>query len=135
MVRWHLRPGYLADLEPLSQRAVFRFFTDAGKDAVAILLLSIADQRATKGRLTSKKSRVRHESLCFGLIKEYFKKEDQKPFVRLVDGNDILRLGIKEGPVIGLILKEVEEAQAAGEIKTKEEALCLAKELLKKSIK
>ncbi len=132
MVRWHLRPGYLADLDPLSERAVFRFFRDAGKDAVAILLLSIADQRATKGRLTSKKSRVGHEKLCFKLIKDYFRKESEEPLVRLLNGDDVLKLGIQEGPAIGLILKEVEEAQGAGEIKTKEEAFCLAKEFLKK---
>ena len=42
---------------------------------------------------------------------------------RLVSGEDILELGYKAGPVIGAILRSVEEAQLNGEISTKVEAI------------
>jgi len=71
MVFWHLRPGYLADNENISPRAVFRYFRDAAGEGLSILLISLADQRATRGRLTSKESRLQHEKAVAGLIKEY----------------------------------------------------------------
>lgn len=41
----------------------------------------------------------------------------------LVNGHDLLTLGFKQGPVIGAILKAVEERQLEGELSSKEEAL------------
>ena len=42
---------------------------------------------------------------------------------RLLNGGDIMALGYPEGPVIGKILRAVEEAQLEGKISAKEEAL------------
>jgi poly(A) polymerase len=44
----------------------------------------------------------------------------------LITGNDLLTLGIPEGPVIGRILKSVQEKTLNGEISTREEALATA---------
>lgn len=49
-------------------------------------------------------------------------KEEIKP-LSLLGGHDILKLGHKEGPVIGKILKALEEQQLERKIQTKEEAL------------
>ena len=85
MILWHLRPGYLADNDEVTQRATFRYFRDTAQEGVSTLLLSIADQRATKGRLTTKESRVRHEKTVFALIKEYFRKKNEKKLPRLIN--------------------------------------------------
>jgi poly(A) polymerase len=42
---------------------------------------------------------------------------------RLVNGEDVLRMGYEPGPVVGEILAAVEEAQLNGEIGTKDEAI------------
>lgn len=133
MVFWHLRPGYLADSEPVTDRAKFRYFRDTGKEAVSILLLSIADQRATKGPLTSKESRVQHERVCSQLIREFFFNSKQKKLLRLVNGNDVMReLNLVPSPIIGKILSSLEEMQAIGKITTKKEALKEAAKILKR---
>jgi len=132
MVLWHLRPGYLADIDELTPRAKFRFFRDTNTEAISTLLLSIADQRATKGRLTTKESRVRHEKIVFSLIKEYFKKLKEKKLPRLINGNDLLKkFKLEPSPLIGKILSEIEELQAIGKIRTKLEALRVASRLIK----
>ena len=41
------------------------------------------------------------------------------------------KLGLKPGPLIGVILRDVEEAAALGEIATSEEALDFARDWLK----
>lgn len=127
MIFWHLRPGYIADIENLTQRAIYRFFRDAQDEAVSILLLSIADQRSTRGPLTRGANRKHHEDVCLGLAREFFRKAKEKKLPPLVNGYDIMRhLKAPPGPLIGKILEEINEAQAAGELKTKAGALELA---------
>ena len=132
MIFWHLRPGYIADIENLTQRAIYRFFRDAGDEAVSILLLSIADQRSTRGPLTRGANRRHHEDVCLGLTREFFRKAKEKKLPPLVNGYDIMRhLKLPPGPLIGKILEEINETRAAGELKTKAEALELARKFVK----
>ncbi len=129
----HLRPGYLVTNPVMTPRAKFRFFRDAGSEAAGILLLSLADQRATRGYPTLEKSRGRHERTGRALIKEYFQKQKEEKTVRLVNGHDIIKeFGLPPSPEVGRILRELEELQAIGKIGTKMEALRAASKLLKK---
>lgn len=131
MVLWHLRPGFMADIEELTPRAKFRYFRDTGREAISVLLLSVADQRATKGPLTTKASRIRHEKVVFGLIREFFKREKEKRAPRLINGDDLIKkFKLEPSALIGKILSEVEELQAIGRIKTKHEALGVAVKLI-----
>lgn len=132
MVLWHLRPGYLADNENISERAIFRYYRDTNAEGVSILLLSMADQRATRGPLTSEKSRKQHEKSCLWLVKEYFRRKEEKRLPKLINGNDLIKkLGLVPGPLFGKILRVLDEEQAAGEINTKKAALELARKLAK----
>lgn len=132
MVFWHLRPGYLADIEQISERAIFRYFRDTAQEGLSILLLSLADQRATRGPLTTKESRLRHEKVVLGLIKRFFKEKKKKKLARLISGDDLInKFNLEPSPLIGKILREIEELQAIGKIKTKKEALSAARKLIK----
>lgn len=131
MILNHLRPGYLADNPFLTQRAKFRFFSSAASEAVSVLLISLADQRATRGNLTTPESRQKHERIVRRLIKDYFKKLKEKKPKRLIDGNDLIsHFKLRPSPLIGKILSEVAEAQAIGRIKNKKEALIVAKKII-----
>jgi len=133
IVLWHLRPGYLADNPPPTRRAVFRYFRDTGSDALGVLLLSLADQRATKGPLTTADSRIRHERTVKALIRKLLKQKDEKKLARFLNGNDLMKkFKLPASPLIGKLLTELEEAQAIGSIKEKKEAWQLAARLVKK---
>jgi tRNA nucleotidyltransferase/poly(A) polymerase len=128
----HLRPGFLADSDNPTARAKFRFFRDAGGEALSVLLLSLADQRATKGPLTTAESRLRHERVVSRLIREKLEKSKKKEEPRLLDGNDLMRkFKLAPSPLIGKILAEIEELQAIGKVKTKAEAFKAAARLVK----
>jgi len=130
MVLWHLRPGYLGDFKNPSERAVYRYFRDTKEEGLSVLLLSLADQRATRGPLTSAYDQKHHEEIVRGLISRYLEKKKEKPFVRLINGNDLIRkLKLKPSPLFSKILTAVEEKQAMGDIMTKEEALHLSKKI------
>ncbi len=134
MVFWHLRPGYLADSDKITPRAAFRYFRDTAKEGVSILLISIADQRSTRGPLTSDESRAHHERVSLDLIKEYFRRSKIKKIPKVINGDDLIRrFKIRPSPLIGKILAEIEELQAIGKIKTKEQAFAVAKKLIKGS--
>ncbi len=130
IVLWHLRPGYLSNFQSPSRRAVFRYFRDTRAEAAAIATLSLADQAATRGPMTTKKDQAHHEKICRRLIKEYFAEQKAQPFVRLINGDDLIReLKLKPSPVFARILTEVEELQADGTLKDKAAALALAKKI------
>jgi len=54
---------------------------------------------------------------------------DVAPAVPLVQGRDVLVLGIPAGPRVGDLIREVEDARDRGEIRTREEALDLLRRL------
>ena len=132
IVLWHLRPGYLANNPLPTARAVFRYFRDTGNDALAVLLLSLADQRATKGPQTSALSRRRHEKTVKVLIDKLLKQKEEKKLIRFLNGNQLMRkFKLPASPLIGKLLAELEEAQAIGKLKNKKEAWQLAAKLIK----
>jgi putative nucleotidyltransferase with HDIG domain len=132
IVFWHLRPGYLADSPVLSARAKFRYFRDTRNEAVSTLLVSLADQRATRGPLTTRASRLNHEKLVALLLREYFRAKKIKPRPRLINGDDLIKeFKLEPSPLFGKILREVEESRAIGKIKTREQALRLARRFVK----
>lgn len=130
MVLWHLRPGYLSNFKEPSDKSIYRYLRDTRREAPGIVLLSLADQRATRGPSSTPRHEKHHARICLDLLKLYFNKTKEKPFVRLIDGHDLIRqLRLKPSPLIGKILAEVTERQVLGKIKTKKEALVLAKEI------
>lgn len=131
MVLWHLRPGYLSNFKNPSQKAVFRYFRDTTEEAMSICLLSLADQRSTCGSLTTKNDQMHHEKICLGMVQKYLDKKKEKPFIRLISGNDLIKnLKLKPSNLFGKILLEVEEQQNLGNITTKKQALELAKKIV-----
>ena len=133
LVRFHLRPGYLANNPILTPRAKFRFFRDVSNEAIGVLLISLADQRATRGILATRKSRQRHERLIRRLINDYLKKKREKKIKSLINGYDIMKkFNLEPSFLIGRVLSEVQEERAIGKIRTKKEALRLARTIINK---
>lgn len=123
-VRLHLRPGYLSNFKRPTKKAVFRYFRDAKEEAIAVLLLAMADQRSTRGPLTTEQDQQHHAQLCQRLIEEYFVEEAKPKPVKLISGDDLKKqFGLKPGPMFKEILTFVDEQQALGKISSKEEAL------------
>ena len=86
--------------------------------------------RATCGPLTSAEDQKHHAKICQEIVNRYFNKMKEKPVVALINGNDLIKkLKLTPSPLFGKILSSSLEAQSLGKIKTKEEALELAKTL------
>ena len=132
IVRAHLRPGHLARLEgPVTRRAVYRYFRGTGSAGIEAVLLSLADHLATWGTDLERDRWLRQVGVSELLLSHYFEHPEQAVSPRpLITGSDLMRhLGIDEGPQVGQLLGAVQEAQAAGEVNTREQALDLARRL------
>lgn len=128
MIEAHLRPVQMAQQGAPSDRAIFRFFKATGDAGIATLFLSLADHLATVGPRRDLDAVREHARLIAYVIHKHIAEEHVTSPPRLIRGDDLIAaLGIEPGPEVGRLLSEIEEAQAAGEVTTKEEALALAK--------
>ena len=133
LIFWHLRPGYLADQVTPSERAIYHFFRDVAGEGIAVILLSLSDWRATRGPLTITKKRRKHEIIMLNLIDFYLQEKKKKPLPNILDGYAVMKkFKLKEGYLIGVILKKIREEQVLGKISTKKQAYKLAKSIIDK---
>ena len=132
VVRYHLRPVQMTeDGAAPTRRAVYRYFRDLGEAAIATLYFSLADHLATRGPNLEKDNWDWHVGVVAGLIAEHEKEPATAASPALLDGHDLQReFGLKPGHRLGELLEELREAQAAGEITSKQEALDYVNKLM-----
>jgi poly(A) polymerase len=129
LTRHHLRLGFLVHEAPLNRRAVYRYLRATEPVQVDVSVLSVADRLATRGS-KSEQAIAKHLELARELLGEAFAWQENPPRPPL-RGNELARaLGLRPSPEIGRILRQLEEASFAGEIKTREQALDRARELI-----
>jgi putative nucleotidyltransferase with HDIG domain len=133
IVAGHMRPLFLSQNPSLSRRAIYRFYRDHGAYGLDICLLSLADHLAIYDRMDGNLEWDRLLNVVDQLIGHYFlHHEDSVRPNPLIDGQDLIDiLQVEPGPEIGRLLRLIEEAQAAGEITTRDQALALARQFNK----
>ncbi|SMP63857.1 poly(A) polymerase/tRNA nucleotidyltransferase (CCA-adding enzyme) [Desulfonatronum zhilinae] len=130
LIHNHLHVGVL--LRPEAKlKARLRWMRRLGPDMIPAVLLCLADIRATLGPASSLSDHQTQETRGVALIREYL-EQTRTTFSAppLINGHDLQALGLPPGPALGRTLKQLQEAQDAGEFTTKEEAVMLAKRLL-----
>lgn len=123
LVRWHLRPLLLAREMMVSRRAVHRFFRDTGETGVSVALLALADHLALDE--PAQHAHYNQVLQTIGqLLEAYFGQHDQivTPPPLLSGGEIVHQMGLSPGPLIGSLLRGLQEAQAAGEVATRAQA-------------
>lgn len=149
----HLRPGNLAAAGVVSDKAVYRFFRDLGPLGVPQLLLCWADHasylppaalrrvlrwaaedphafRAPRRLDADTAKTLRHLQLVAWLLSRWFLAPATARPERLLDGKEVMKaLGIPPGPRVGEALALLEEAQAEGRVRTREDALVFLRRL------
>jgi putative nucleotidyltransferase with HDIG domain len=127
-VGWHLRPGHLLST-PVTQRALYRFYRDLGRDSLGVALMALADRRGTQGpAITEADNRAMH-AMAQRLVQGYL--EWAAPVAAtppLIDGRQLMAaLGWGPGRQVGEMLTRLREAQALGEISDFAGAIALAR--------
>jgi len=131
LVYHHLRPAQMTNNELPTQRAIYRYFRDTDDAGIDILILALADYLASLGPLVSMEGWEKYCQLANYVLIEHDKQQTKILPVKFIDGHDLINnLGLPPGPLIGKLLSMVREAQASGELSTKEEALALVQKEL-----
>ena len=125
MVEHHLRPSQMAqDGELPTARAVFRYYRDAGDAAIDTLYLNLADYLAARGPDLRDQEWSDHRRVVEHILREGTTPRAPERPPKLIDGHEIMRtFSLEPGPRVGSLLDAVHEAQASGEIVSREEAI------------
>jgi putative nucleotidyltransferase with HDIG domain len=134
LVRHHLLLGPLVhEPQPLARRTVFRYLRTSSPVAVDVTLLSVADRLATRGD-RARESIDAHIRVARGLLADALRWHAAGPPPPLLRGDDlIVQLAVPKGPQVGELLGELAEAQYAGELGSREQALAYARRLIETS--
>lgn len=133
VIRRHLGPLQLFTLHEggrLSRRAVSRFFIRNGDRTPYVLIHGLGDYLG-KGRSDEVKTRRFRAFIRMMMDRFYgdFKEKSGRP--PLITGRDLIReLKLTPSPVFSRILQGVETARLEGTVRTREEALRMAADLL-----
>ncbi|MGD8813231.1 MAG: HD domain-containing protein [Anaerolineales bacterium] len=133
IVQHHMRLEWLERENLITARAVYRFYRQAREAGVDSILVSLAD---CLGKFASGvpediwKMRVETARILLSAFLENRNQDvDPEPLLR---GSDLItELELNPGPRVGYLLEAIREAQACKEINTYDEAIDLARELIK----
>ncbi|MHB8817834.1 MAG: CCA tRNA nucleotidyltransferase [Bellilinea sp.] len=131
LVRHHMRIHHLAKSDhEVSRRSIYRYFRDLGDAGVDMVLFSLADKLATYGVTITPADWQKELHIGRQLLEAWFvNKEAHIQPVKLITGSDLIaELQLQPGPQFGDLLEAVREAQAIGQVGTREEALEFARE-------
>jgi tRNA nucleotidyltransferase/poly(A) polymerase len=133
IIQHHMRFHFFTDRmendkqEP-SRKAIYRYFRDAGKAGIDLVLLGLADLRGTRGNELTQETWIAALDIARILLENYWeKREETVAPPRLLDGNELMReLNLRPGPIVGQLLEAIREGQATGKITTREDAIQFA---------
>ena len=137
MVEFHLRPTGMKDGDDWpTNRAIYRYFRDVGDVSIDTLYLCMADYLGAKGPELVHEEWINHARMIGHILHVGTSEPISPRTTRLITGHDLMtHYDLQPGPEIGAVLERVEEARAAGEINTKEQALEMAGNALRYLVK
>jgi poly(A) polymerase len=124
LVDQHMRVVNLS--RDASEGALRRLVNQMKDDLPTLVLHSLADKEASRGVLAIDIDAT-VEGHCLRLLDLSRQSEIVRP-PALVTGHDVLALGCRPGPRVGEVLQFVRQKQVTGDVKTREEALCLLRD-------
>jgi tRNA nucleotidyltransferase/poly(A) polymerase len=127
LIRHHLYPSQLIreGLDRISDKALMRFFRRITDNTPDLLLLALCDRLSARGPNITPEM-IEKNMLGTQILLEKYETAGQEAIdlPRLVGGNDVMELlGIPRCPKVGKVLGALKEAQIAGDINTRDEAL------------
>jgi hypothetical protein len=128
-----MRIHHLAKTEgELSGRSVYRYYRRLDTAGIDLVLLSLADRLATEGVTISPEDWQKELSVCRVLLEAWFDHRTEKVQPeRLINGDDLItELHLHPGKMVGELLEAIREAQAEGQINSRESALQFARNYL-----
>lgn len=126
----HLRLGFMVHERPLPGRRIHDYLRATEPVSVDVTVLTVADRLAARGEgpVASGEMVEAHLELAREMLGAALEWHHHGPPAPLVDGEELIaELGIEPGPQVGRLLRELEAAQYADEVSSRDEALRYAR--------
>lgn len=122
VVKNHMRPGVIIQ-EGLTDRKLFRYFSETGRDGLIIALLSLADRMAALG-IQGKEDLQSFSQNIFELMSEFYNQMEYPRIRPILTGTDLIaEFKVEPGPIFKDILEALKEAQHLGTVTDRNQAL------------
>lgn len=132
LVKLHMRPMHLYTAPRAGPKAYHRVFRHLGEEAVEVLLHSLADFMAKRELKGGTEEIQPYREFITKMLHIYFYEGERMiapPAV--VSGRELIEhLQIEASPRVGNLLEKIREAQVAGQVNNRQQALDLASRLL-----
>ena len=132
MIAGHLRPLSLASPKA-STGARMRWFRKMRDDSIPAIILSMADVMSSRGPASGEQCRTDFISWATESVRSYFvsvRPKIETPL--LINGDDLISLGMQPGIALGNLLYRLRFAQDMGKITNREEALEAARQMIRR---
>ncbi|MBA4367437.1 MAG: hypothetical protein C0403_07335 [Desulfobacterium sp.] len=115
----------------VKEKTVLKWLCKLGDNFIPLVIIEMADCKSTLGTASSKAVIDHHLTWSRDMINNYFHETKQKiEKVSLINGKDLIALGMSPGPRLGQILRTIREAQDLGTIQNYNQGLALAKRII-----
>lgn len=131
MIKNHIYPSNVIAAPDLNEKVMMRYLRKMEDNVIDNIILAKADRLAARGVDITDEIINSNISGLQNLLNFYLSKKDtMKPLPKLINGAEIMDLlGIQQSPLLGKIIKSLNEAQLNGEVNTKEDAIIFIKGL------
>lgn len=133
MIKYHIYPSQVMCAPEITDKILMRYIRKMEKDSIDGICLAKADRLSARGvEITDEIVEKNINSLNY-LLQFFLKnKKCLEPLPKLLSGNEIMEiLQIQPSKRLGKIVKALNEAQASGEVVTKEDAIKFIKQDVK----
>ena len=124
LIKYHIYPSSLICSPDTSEKAIMKFYRKTEDYVIDVIILAMADRLSARGiHVTEEMVKTNINGLT-ALLNNYLKiRRTITPCEKFLNGCDIMEiLGIQSGPILGKIIKALQEAQLSGEISDKQHA-------------
>lgn len=134
MIKFHIYPSHVVGARDTNEKTNMRLIRKMENEVIDVIILAMADRLSARGVEITYEIVEKNITSLQKLLDFYLNvRESMKPLPKLLSGDEIMDfLKIPPSKELGNIIKNLHEAQLAGEITTKDEALELIANLKNK---
>lgn len=131
MIKYHIYPSHVISSPDINDKIYMRFVRKMKDEAIDVIILAMADRLSARGVEITDAVIKRNINGLQALLDFYLNiKDSLKPLPKLLSGEDIMDLlNLKPSKELGNIIKALQEAQLAGDVVTRDEAVNFVKAL------
>lgn len=125
MIKYHIYPSHVTSSPEINDKIYMRFIRKMEDEVIDVIILAMADRLSARGVEITDEIVKKNLNNLLNLLNFYINiKDSLEPLPKLLSGEEIMKiLNLKPSQQLGEIINSLKEAQLAGDVVTKDDAL------------